>query len=146
MVYICAKIICMYIQELDETAIGEFRSKYDGVAECSEKVASNIVEGVLAIGQSGEYQLIVVGKGRFPSTMVAGLAEREAEHAELGPVGDMLTSSGHGIVSSVLVIQQHDVAHVQEAPLSKVVHARYERYTADDESSTSVRDVSNDCV
>ncbi|XP_062167426.1 cation/H(+) antiporter 20 [Alnus glutinosa] len=133
-------------KELDETAIGEFRSKYDGVAEYSEKVAGNIVEGVLAVGRSGEYQLIVVGKGRFPSTMVAGLAEREAEHAELGPVGDMLTSSGHGILSSVLVIQQHDLAHVQEAPLSKVVHAGDERYTADDESSTSVRDASNDYV
>ncbi|KAE8099433.1 hypothetical protein FH972_017416 [Carpinus fangiana] len=123
-------------RELDETAIAEFQSKCDGMAEWSEKVASNdIVEEVLAIGRSGEYHLIVVGKGRFPSTMVAGLAELQPEHAELGPVGDILTASGHGVVSSVLVIQQHDVAHVEEAPVSKVLHAGY---TAD-ESSTSVR-------
>jgi hypothetical protein len=106
------------------------------MAEWSEKVASNdVVEEVLEIGRSGEYHLIVVGKGRFPSTMVAGLAERQPEHAELGPVGDILTASGHGVVSSVLVIQQHDVAHVEEAPVSNVLHAGY---TAD-ESSTSVR-------
>lgn len=73
-----------------------------------EKTASNVVEGVLTIGQSRDYDLIVVGKGRFPSNMVD-------EHAELGPIGDILTSSAHGIVSSVLVIQQHDNAHAEEA-------------------------------
>ncbi|KAL6336796.1 hypothetical protein AAG906_036110 [Vitis piasezkii] len=37
------------------------------------------------------------GQGSIPSTMVAELAERQAEHAELGPIGDILASSGQGL-------------------------------------------------
>ncbi|KAG2685791.1 hypothetical protein I3760_10G142600 [Carya illinoinensis] len=107
--------------ELDELVVAEFQSKWDGTAEYFENVASNIVEGILTIGQSGDYDLIIVGKGRFPSTMVARLAERQAEHEELGPTGDILASSGNGVVSSILIIQQHDdLTHVEEAPVSKV--------------------------
>jgi Kef-type K+ transport system membrane component KefB len=133
-------------RELDDTAVAEFRSKCggNGMVEYIEKVASNIVEGVLTIGRSRDYDLVVVGKGRFPSNMVAELAERKAEHAELGPIGDILTSSAHGIVSSVLVIQQHDIAHAEEAPVSKIVHTEYERNTADE--SSSVSEISKDFV
>ncbi|RZC78732.1 hypothetical protein C5167_002947 [Papaver somniferum] len=105
--------------ELDEVAVEEFRKRWNGLSTYVEKKASNVVESVLSIGKSGEYELIVVGKGRFPSTMVASLAEHTAEHAELGPIGDILASSG-GVNSSVLVIQQHDVVHTNEAPVSKV--------------------------
>lgn len=90
------------------------------MVEFVEKTGSNIIEQVVAIGKSGEYDLIVVGKGRCPSTMVASLAERHAEHPELGPIGDVLASSGQGIASSVLVIQQHDMAHSEELPVSKI--------------------------
>lgn len=125
-------------QELDEAAVAEFSSKWvdDGVAEYTEQVAArnNIAEGVLAIGRSGDQDLIIVGKGRFPSSMVAGLADRQAEHAELGPVGDILASSGHDGVSSVLVIQQHDVAHAVEAPVSKIVHGEHDKFTPDESS------------
>ncbi|XP_011020326.1 PREDICTED: cation/H(+) antiporter 20 [Populus euphratica] len=114
-------------KDLDETAITEFKSKWEGTIEYTENVVSNIVEGVLAIGRSGHYDLIFVGKGRFPSTMVAELAYRQAEHAELGPIGDILASSGHGVVSSVLVIQQHDFAHTKEAPVSKVGQTELEK-------------------
>lgn len=131
-------------RELDETAIAEFQSKCVGV-DYIEKVVSNVVEEVLTIGQRRDYDLIVVGKGRFPSNMVAELAERKAEHAELGPIGDILTSSAHDIVSSVLVIQQHDIAHAEEAPVSKVVvQTEYEKFTADE--SSSVPEISKDFV
>ncbi|KAJ1387237.1 Sodium/solute symporter superfamily [Sesbania bispinosa] len=81
--------------ELDEKAMAEFRSKWEGTVKYMR---------------------------RFPSNMVAELAEREAEHAELGPIGDILASSTgqKKIVSSVLVIQQHDVALMEEAPMCKV--------------------------
>ena len=103
-----------------------------------EEVASNVVEGVLTIGKSRDYDLIVVGKRRFPSNMVA-------EQADLGPIGDILTSSAHGIVSSVLVIQQHDIAHAEEAPVSKVVvQTEYEKFTTDE--SSSVPKISKDFV
>lgn len=133
------------IQELDEIATAEFKSRWGGLVEYVEKVASNVVEGVLAIGKSGDYDLVVVGKGRFPSTMVAELAERQAEHAELGPIGDILASSGQGIVSSVLVIQQHDIAHAEEVPVSKVVNSKDATSNGDDGPSKR-REVTNDCV
>ncbi|XP_004494000.1 cation/H(+) antiporter 20-like [Cicer arietinum] len=108
-------------QELDEKAMEEFRSKCGETVKYIEKGSSNVVEEVIVIGENGDYDLIIVGKGRFPSTMVAQLAEREAEHAELGPIGDILTSSiRHKMVSSVLVIQQHDVALTEDSPMYKV--------------------------
>ncbi|KAJ0028153.1 hypothetical protein Pint_35461 [Pistacia integerrima] len=118
--------------ELDKIAVGEFMSKWDGVADCVDKVTSNIVEGVLTIGRSGEYDLIVVGKGRFPSSMVAKLADRQAELAELGPIGDILASSGQGVLSSVLVVQQHDMAHAEEMPVTKIGHSDYVKFKGDE--------------
>jgi hypothetical protein len=99
----------------------KFRQKTKGTCRYEEKVVrGNVIESVLSIGRSGEYGLVVVGKGRFPtSIMVAELAGRPAEHPELGPIGDALVS-GHGIVSSVLVIQQHDMTHSYEVPVSLV--------------------------
>ncbi|KAM1748758.1 hypothetical protein ACFX12_009708 [Malus domestica] len=133
-------------KELDEEAVAEFRSKWHGKAEYIVKVAANnIVEGVLEIGRSRDHDLLIVGKGRFPSPMVAELADRHAEHAELGPIGDILASSSQGVVSSVLVIQQYDVAHAVEAPVSKVLHGDYERFVAD-ESSSSVLEISKESV
>lgn len=108
-------------QELDEEAILEFKNKTEGMGSFEEKVARNIEGSVAEIGRSKDYDLIVVGRGRFPSTMVAALAERTAEHAELGPIGDILASAGHGMHSSVLVVQQHDVVHSDVVPVFKVV-------------------------
>ncbi|KAI4300128.1 hypothetical protein L6164_033540 [Bauhinia variegata] len=132
-------------KELDERAVAEFRSKCDEMAEFVEKKGGDIVEEVLAIGRSGDYDLIVVGKGRFPSSMVAELAERAAEHAELGPIGDILASSGQGGLSSVLVIQQHNEALAEEAPVTKG-HGGDGKFTADESSNEKGRSTSNDNV
>ncbi|KAK8561801.1 hypothetical protein V6N12_048861 [Hibiscus sabdariffa] len=119
--------------ELDETAMAEFRSKWDGMVEYTEKTTSNIVEDVLGLGQCGDYDLIVVGKGqgRFPSLMAAKLADRQAEHPELGPIGDLLASSGCQILSSVLVIQQHEPELMEETPVTKVVQNDSEKLKGD---------------
>lgn len=85
--------------------------------EYKEERVTNIFESILTIGKSGEYDLIVVGKARFPTAMVARLADRQPEHAELGPVGDLLASSNHAIVSSVLVVQQHKNDDSDEASI-----------------------------
>ncbi|XP_057861671.1 cation/H(+) antiporter 19 isoform X2 [Cryptomeria japonica] len=85
----------------------------------TEQQISNTVESVLSIGKSNEYNLILVGRGRFPSPLVADLADRTAECAELGPIGDLLASSSVQISASVLVIQQHDHIHTDEVPFSK---------------------------
>uniref|UniRef100_A0A1D1Z6R0 Cation/H(+) antiporter 20 n=1 Tax=Anthurium amnicola TaxID=1678845 RepID=A0A1D1Z6R0_9ARAE len=121
-------------KELDEAAVAEFRTRTEGTGSVyEERPAENVVDAVLALGRSGEFELVVVGKGRFPSSIVAGLAGRSAEHAELGPVGDALASSGHGVVSSVLVIQQHDVVHSEETPVSVV----FDPVDASNHNSTS---------
>ncbi|KAK4432373.1 Cation/H(+) antiporter 20 [Sesamum alatum] len=107
-------------EEHDEEALAEFKRRWEGRVEFTEELAVNIVDQVLAIGTSGEYDLIVVGNGRRPSTMVAALADHAVEHPELGPVGDVLASSGRGIASSVLVVQQHVS---EEVPVSKISQA-----------------------
>ncbi|OMO97158.1 Cation/H+ exchanger [Corchorus olitorius] len=122
-------------KELDEAALAEFKSKWEGMVEYIEKTASNVVEEVLGIGQCGDYDLIVVGKGRFPSPTVAKLADRQAEHAELGPIGDILASSNRRVLSSVLIIQQHDMAHAEETPVAKVVQTNdYNKINGDGSS------------
>lgn len=99
----------------------KFRRKTEGQVIFEEKAASNVEESVVEIGRCKNYELVVVGRGRFPSAMVADLAERSAEHAELGPIGDILSSTGHRMVSSVLVVQQHDAVHSDMVPVSKFV-------------------------
>ncbi|XP_048563480.1 cation/H(+) antiporter 20-like [Triticum urartu] len=107
-------------KELDEAAVGEFRQRMGDTVRFEERVvAGNVIEEVVAIGKSREYGLVVAGRGRLPSAMVAELAVRPAEHPELGPIGDTLASAGHGVASSVLVVQQHDV-NADEVPVSVV--------------------------
>ncbi|GJN36285.1 hypothetical protein PR202_gb25132 [Eleusine coracana subsp. coracana] len=119
-------------REMDEAAVAEFRRRVGPLVRFEERVVvaaigkgrssnSNVIEEVVAIGKSREYGLVVVGKGRMPSPMVAQLAVRPAEHPELGPIGDALASSGHGVSSSVLVVQQHDMTNADEVPVSVVV-------------------------
>lgn len=135
------------MQELDESAMAEFKSRFEGLVEYVEKRINNILEGVLAVGKSGEYDLVVVGKGRFPSTttMAGELAEREGQHAELGPIGDILASSEEGIVSSVLVIRQHDIAHEDEVPVSKVLNNDHDK-VGDGPSGSGPREAIDDLV
>ncbi|KAF5799360.1 putative cation/H+ exchanger, sodium/solute symporter superfamily [Helianthus annuus] len=102
-------------KEMDEKAMDDFQRKWEGMVEYKEIKGTNIIESIMAIGKSGEYDLIVVGKARFPTAMVARLADRQPEHAELGPVGDLLASANNGIVSSVLVVQQHEKVISDEA-------------------------------
>ncbi|KAL4369798.1 hypothetical protein HN51_014263 [Arachis hypogaea] len=130
-------------KELDEKAMGEFRGRWGEMVGYVEKASENVVEEALGIGRSGDFDLIVVGKGRFPSSMVANLAERPAEHAELGPIGDVLASSGHGVVTSVLVIQQHDVALTDEAPALRVLHGGYDNARGDNDSTSSAKEISS---
>ncbi|KAK8662839.1 hypothetical protein V6N13_024726 [Hibiscus sabdariffa] len=107
-------------KELDDAVVAEFTSKWDGTVEYIEKTGSDVAEQVLGLGQTGDYDLIVVGKGRLPSRMVAKLADRQAEHPELGPVGDLLASSNRRVLSSILVIQQHNTTHAEEMSVTKV--------------------------
>ncbi|PNY07172.1 cation H(+) antiporter 20-like protein [Trifolium pratense] len=97
-------------KELDEVAVNEFKTKWLGAVEYIENDTANIADEILAIGRVKEYELVIVGKGhQLPdSTMMIDIKDSHLEHAELGPIGDLLTSSGQGITSSVLVIQDQD--------------------------------------
>uniref|UniRef100_A0A1J3GTE2 Cation/H(+) antiporter 20 n=1 Tax=Noccaea caerulescens TaxID=107243 RepID=A0A1J3GTE2_NOCCA len=107
-------------KELDEGALEDFKSRWKEMVEYKEKEPNNIIEETLSIGQSQDFDLIVVGRGRLPSAEVAQLAERQAEHPELGPIGDVLASSVNHIIPSILVVQQHTKAHVEEITVSKI--------------------------
>ncbi|ESQ45114.1 hypothetical protein EUTSA_v10010121mg [Eutrema salsugineum] len=109
-------------KELDEGALEDFKSKWKEMVEYKEKEPNNIIEETLSIGQSQDFDLIVVGRGRLPSAEVAQLAERQAEHPELGPIGDVLAASVNHIIPSILVVQQHTKAHVEEITVSKIVN------------------------
>ncbi|KAF2592170.1 hypothetical protein F2Q70_00043828 [Brassica cretica] len=110
------------VAELDEGALEDFMSKWKDLVEYKEKEPNNTIEEILSIGQSQDFDLIVVGRGRSPSVEVAALAERQAEHPELGPIGDVLASSNNHVIPSVLVVQQHNKAHVEEITVSKIVN------------------------
>ncbi|KAF8045354.1 hypothetical protein N665_5129s0002 [Sinapis alba] len=95
-------------KELDEGAVEDFKNKWKEMVEYKEKEPTNIIQEILSIGQSQDFDLIVVGRGRLASTEVAALAERQAEHPELGRVGDVLASSINHIIPSILVVQQRN--------------------------------------
>lgn len=80
------------------------------------EISGNTVEAVLAIAKSSKYHMFLVGRGRFPSPVVADLMDRTAECLELGPIGNVLASSAVSSSASVLVIQQHDGIHPDELP------------------------------
>lgn len=118
-------------RELDEAAVAEFRQRMGPLVRFEERAVAgnvNVIEEVVAIGKSREYGLVVVGKGRLPCKMVAQLAVRPAEHPELGPIGDALASSGHGVSSSVLVVQQHDMTNADEVPVSVHVARHHDKH------------------
>ncbi|MED6173425.1 hypothetical protein PIB30_059187 [Stylosanthes scabra] len=106
-------------KELDEVAVNELRAKFGESVKYIEKDASNITDEVLRMGKSKEYELLIVGKGNqlLPES---SMEDSRLEHAELGRIGNLLTSSGLGITSSVLVIQDQQLATSNETELRKM--------------------------
>ncbi|XP_062095669.1 cation/H(+) antiporter 20-like isoform X2 [Humulus lupulus] len=103
-------------EELDEGAIVELKKRSKEV-ELIEKVVENgIIETVRNIGQSLVYELVIVGKGRFPLSMVSPVKQTIDDQAQLGSIGDALASSQHVISCSVLVVQ-HQQLLKSPAPL-----------------------------
>lgn len=103
-------------------AVSEFKTKWLGSVEYIEKGTCNITEEVLTIGRAKEYELVIVGKGQqqlLDSTMMTNIKDYRHEHAELGPIGDLLTSSGQGIATSVVVIQDQHLMNSSEITLRK---------------------------
>uniref|UniRef100_A0A0D3DSU8 Uncharacterized protein n=1 Tax=Brassica oleracea var. oleracea TaxID=109376 RepID=A0A0D3DSU8_BRAOL len=112
---------CLTTNELDEGVLKDFKSKWKEMVEYKEKEPNNIIQEILSLGQSQDFDLIVVGRGRLPSAEVATLAECQTEHPELGRIGDVLASSINHIIPSILVVQQHNKPQVEEIAVSKIV-------------------------
>ncbi|KAH0737037.1 hypothetical protein KY290_035742 [Solanum tuberosum] len=96
---------------LDDSTIAEFKMKWDKQIVYSEKEASNLVNEVLEIGKSGEFELMIIGnnKSKFPQGIMEKLFdEQQLNNSEFGPLANLLASSDKGIKSSVLVIQQQE--------------------------------------
>ena len=76
-------------------------------------VNGNPIEVATDVGKIEGFTLLLVGRRRRPSLMIASLAGQEIEFPELGPIGDALTttSTTH---SSILVMQQYDALLVKE--------------------------------
>ncbi|XP_049408241.1 cation/H(+) antiporter 20 [Solanum stenotomum] len=94
---------------LDDSTIAEFKMKWGKQIVYSEKEANNLVNEVLEIGKSGEFELMIIGnnKSKFPQGIMAKLFdEQQLNNSEFGPLANLLASSDKGIKSSVLVIQQ----------------------------------------
>lgn len=100
--------------------MAEFQ-KSDGCVTYEERRAEDVIESVLNVGRSGEYELVVVGRGRCSSKVAAaGLRGWWGGNPELGPVGNILASQGHGLVSSVLVVQQNSILKKQHSILHSI--------------------------
>lgn len=98
--------------------MAEFIRRWEGSIKYEEKAVTDIAEAALAIGQSREYELLVVGKGQLPSS--TELADNYIEHAELGHVGDVLASDG-GMLPSTLVIQQQNAVVAEDVTDVKMI-------------------------
>ncbi|KAF3779356.1 Cation/H(+) antiporter 15 [Nymphaea thermarum] len=96
--------------EADEECIAAFRERYvaAGIASYVEKYVSSGVDTVTRLGElESLYTLFVVGRGGHTSSVViSGMREWE-ETPELGPLGDVLSSSDFSVTASVIVVQLH---------------------------------------
>ncbi|XP_031275954.1 cation/H(+) antiporter 20-like [Pistacia vera] len=132
-------------KDQDKAALEGFKRKLNESVEYQEKMMSNIKQELLTIGQSGVYDLVLVGKGRFPSNMEAKIADNQAENVDLGSIGNILASSRYCILSSVLVIQcQHNrpKSHNRKISASAIVKKQAIASTQSSEAQQDCKEVS----
>ena len=77
-----------------------------------------MAEELLRIGESREYDILVVGKGHLPSSME--LTGNNTDSEELGAMGNILSSADLGIFPSTLVIQRRKETDENEGTFSKM--------------------------
>ncbi|OMO66206.1 Cation/H+ exchanger [Corchorus capsularis] len=104
-------------KELDEYAVAEFLRRWEGSIKYEEKAVSNVAEAALAIGQSREYELLIIGKGKGQLPSSSESADNYMEHAELGHIGDVLASDRE-MLPSTLVIQQKCAVDAEDVSVS----------------------------
>jgi hypothetical protein len=74
-----------------------------------EKHVANGAELVMELRElESQYELFVVGKGRDRKSILTDGLEDWTECPELGPIGDIVSSSEFSTTASALIIQQYD--------------------------------------
>lgn len=91
----------------DEKAIAELKQKIsiNRSIKYEEKHVDNSSEAIAVIKEFSRSNLFLVG--RTPEGVLANGLSVKSECPELGPVGNLLTSSDFSTAASVLVVQQH---------------------------------------
>ncbi|KAK7396503.1 hypothetical protein VNO78_17554 [Psophocarpus tetragonolobus] len=112
--------------ELDEEEVNKFKSKCEGSVEFIEKNAVNIKEEVLSILKAKDYELVIVGKQQQldSSALTMTNTDFHPEHAELGAIGDLFTSSSDGIACSLVVIHDKKLINPNDGALVKSARAK----------------------
>lgn len=107
---------------MDDSIFIDFRRKWTGKIEVVEKETHNLISEVKAIGQEGEFELVIVGQGRFPPAVIAELEVSRPEFDELGHVGDLIYSLGEAVKCSLLVIRQNESVKENKMPKSEMAN------------------------
>lgn len=95
----------------DEQYFTAFHERHSGKKNlvCMDVHVSNGAETVAALRSLAErHELFIVGRGEVRWSLVTAGMSDWVEHADLGPVGDVLAASDFSTSTSALVIQQHD--------------------------------------
>lgn len=106
-------------RRLDEACIEELRQRWDGWdMQYKERVSRNAEETVEGLREmvNADQDLYIVGRSNeSESPMLAGLTDW-CECPELGPIGDLLSTSDFAATVSVLVLQQGMIAEDMAGP------------------------------
>eukprot|EP00897_Mesotaenium_endlicherianum_P010605 jgi/Mesen1/9573/ME000065S08997 len=83
----------------------------------------DVASAVLQVAKEGEFDLLVIGRGRRPGPLIARMTlQMSSQHnrrsvddggAGLGALGQLLTERDNEVHASVLVVQQHDPSFVR---------------------------------
>lgn len=107
-------------RQRDEELLNSLRQSQNSekLIAVNEVDITDLGEAIMEVSKEIEYDLVLVGRSSRPSPLLGALchARKHPTHSELGPVGDILTSSSSH--SSILVVQQYDATHKQQVPLS----------------------------
>ncbi|XP_011624157.1 cation/H(+) antiporter 20 isoform X1 [Amborella trichopoda] len=75
--------------------------------------ANDVMEAVVSFGRSSGYDMVVVGRGRFPGGMLPEWEEQATENGELGQLGEALVANSVEIMSSSVLVVQQQIGRLQ---------------------------------
>lgn len=103
------------VQPQDEVVISSLKDKIsnDGSIKYEERTVKDATELIEATKSYSKCNLFLVG--RMPEGQVVASLNKNSECPELGPIGNLLISSGFSTTASLLVVQQYRSQLSQDA-------------------------------